>query len=141
MRRLFVVLAMLAGMMPGVGMAADLVVTVSGLKNDRGDLHVALYDNPAAFPNSDGMRTETRVAITNRRAELTFPGLTPGHYAIAAYHDENGNDSFDQGLFGLPLEDYAFSNDATVFFAPPSFDEAAFTVQGPVTGIDVRFDK
>lgn len=139
MKRLFAVLAAFAGMMPGIAIAADLIVTVSGLNSDRGDLHVALYDNPAAFPKSDGMRIENRVAITNKGAELTFSGLTPGRYAIAAYHDENDNDSFDQGLFGMPLEDYAFSNDATVFFAPPSFEEAAFSVREPVTRIEVRF--
>ena len=52
-------------------------------------------------------------------------------YAIAVYHDENDNDSFDQGFLGIPLEDYAFSNNAAVFLGPPSFDDAAFILSTP----------
>ncbi len=61
-------------------------------------------------------------------ARGAFAGIKPGAYAIAAYHDENGNRTFDKGLFGWPLEGYGFSNDAPVFLGAPPFARAAFSV-------------
>ncbi len=109
-------------------LAAELTVVVTDLRNADGDVHIALYDDPARFPDSDGMIDEVRPTITDSGATATFTGLTPGRYAVAVYHDENADHDFDQGPFGIPLENYAFSNGATAFFAPPSFDEAAITV-------------
>lgn len=121
--------------------AAVLKVDVSGLSSDAGDVHVALYDNPAGFPSSDGMRVEMQAPIHARLAQFTFADIPAGRYALAVYHDENGNHQFDQAIFGIPLEDYGFSNDARVFFAPPSFDEAAFEVAEPETRITVRLGR
>jgi len=107
---------------------ADLEVIIDHLRSNNGDVHIALYDKAETFPDSDGMLHEVHVPITDRRARTIFKGLKPGRYAIAVYHDENSNHEFDQGLFGIPLENYAFSNDARVFFAPPAFEAAAFSV-------------
>lgn len=133
MGRLGISFAFMSALVPGMLSAATLNVEITGLASDKGDVHVALYDNPDAFPDSDGMRTETQVGVTGRKATVTFNDLAPGVYAIAVYHDENGNHDFDQGLLGIPLEDYGFSNDAKVFFGPPSFAEAAFQVTEPFT--------
>ena len=64
-------------------------------------------------------------------ARYDFLALKKKSYAIAVYHDENENDSFDQGFLGIPLEDYAFSNNAKVFLGPPIFDDAAFILNAP----------
>lgn len=117
--------------------AATLNVEITGLGSDNGDVHIALYDRPEAFPKSDGMRLERQVSITDRKASLVFTDLEPGLYAIAVYHDENANNDFDQGFLGIPLEDYGFSNNARVFFGPPAFDEAAFRVEEPATRIGI----
>ncbi len=121
-------------------MAADLDVEIIGLNSDEGDVHIAVYDLPERFPDSDGMIAETRVSISKGRATMIFRNLDAGRYAVAVYHDANGNHSFDQAIFGLPLEDYGFSNDARVFFAPPSFEEAAFELSEPRTKITIRLN-
>ena len=120
--------------------AADLVVEVVNLANNDGDVHVALYDNSAVFPKSDGMLTERQVLPNERRVRLVFHDLTPGTYAIAVYHDENGNHNFDQAIFGIPLEDYGFSNDVRVFFSAPSFAEASFYVPDSGTAITIHLN-
>jgi len=119
--------------------AADLTVSVVGLKNNRGDVHIALYDRPEKFPDSGGMKAEEDVSIRARQARAVFNNLSPGKYAIAVYHDENGNHEFDQGFLGIPLEDFGFSNGATAFFAPPSFKDAQFILAntGSTTVIDL----
>ena len=106
----------------------DLFVIVSGLRSQEGNVHIALYNDPDRFPKSDGMILRAEVPILEGAARHKFTGLTHKLYAVAVYHDENDNDEFDQGFLGVPLEDYAFSNNAPVFLGPPSFARAAFAV-------------
>ena len=117
---------------------ADLMVSVIGLKTDKGDVHVALYDKPDRFPDSEGMRSEEKVPVNGKQTSLVFRDLRPGNYAIAVYHDENGNHGFDQGFLDIPLEDFGFSNGARAFFGPPSFEEAYFVL--PITGTTTVID-
>lgn len=140
MRRSFFLLTLLVFLLPISVAAAVLKVDVTGLASDRGDVHVALYNTPAAFPHSDGMITETKVLVQDGVARVVFDGLKPGRYAIAVYHDENGNHSFDQGIFGIPLEAYGFSSGARAFFSAPSFEAAAFDVAEPETRIVIRLN-
>lgn len=123
---------------PGAG-AADLTVNVIGLKSNKGDVHIALYDKPETFPSSDGMRTEEEVMIRKLQASTVFGNLPAGKYAIAVYHDENSNDEFDQGFLGIPLEDFGFSAGARAFLGPPSFEEADIILpdEGTTTVIDL----
>ena len=118
--------------------AADLTVVVTGLADDSGDVHIAVYDDPAGFPNPDGMRVETHVQPSGRRGVGTFMDLPPGRYAVAAYHDADGDHEFDQGLFGFPLEDYGFSMGATAFLTPPAFDAAAFDLPAGGRTVTIR---
>ena len=57
--------------------------------------------------------------------QVTITDLEESFYAVAIYHDKNSNDKFDTFL-SIPQEKFGFSNDAKVFFGPPSFDEASF---------------
>ena len=109
--------------------AADLVVEIVDLRSDSGQVRVALFDTPATFPTDHGKIGELILEPQGRAARGTFANLAPGTYALASYHDENGNHSFDKNILGWPLEGFAFSSDATVsFFSPPSFARAAIIV-------------
>jgi uncharacterized protein (DUF2141 family) len=108
--------------------ATELEIIVTALASNRGDVHVAIYNTPELFPDSDGMTTKLEVPIEGNAARALFTGLMPGFYAIAVYHDENMNDEFDQGFLGIPLEDFAFSNGTKAFLGPPSFADAAVDV-------------
>ena len=87
------------------------------------------------------MLREVRKGIINRKTEYKFTNLTPGYYALAAYHDENDNDSFDTNFLGLPTEGYAFSSDAQAIFGPPSFLDAQITLklEGSTTHIKMGY--
>jgi uncharacterized protein (DUF2141 family) len=95
-----------------------------------GKVMVALHAprDGVSFPDFAGA-----VAAQWRMAEpgtlrFAFPGLKPGRYAVAVYHDENDNGELDTNLLGIPTEGYGFSNDATGFAGPPDFDAAAVEV-------------
>ena len=75
-----------------------------------------------------------RVAVQGETATLTIKGLPPGTYAIAVYHDENGNGDFDLTWAGLPAEGLGFSNGAWItIIGAQSFESAAIELKGPGT--------
>jgi len=121
-----------------VSHAADLTVIVTGLESDSGDVHIAVYDKPETFPKGGKMLREGQPIPQGRRAEWRFTDLAPGRYAAASFHDANSNDEFDQGLFGIPLEAYGFSNGAKAFLSAPAFEEAAFDL--PAGGLTITID-
>ena len=135
----FVAIALI--FIPAMCTAAVLEVVVVGLKNQNGDVHIAIYNTAEHFPYQEGVLQEAEAPILGNVARLKFKDLTPGAYAAAIYHDENFNHEFDQGLFGIPLEDYGFSNNATVFLSPPSFEEAMFEVKDPSTTVEIDINK
>ena len=68
--------------------------------------------------------------LTARKGTITvvLKDLPGGDYAVAAFHDENGNGERDRNVLGMPTEGYAFGNDAIGRMGPPTFEDAAVTV-------------
>jgi uncharacterized protein (DUF2141 family) len=109
--------------------AATLIVEVEGLKDDTGKLHASLYASEEGFPTKpEKALRHVDVPIVAGKARVVFEGLTPGGYAVAAYHDENGDGKLDTGFLGIPTEGLASSNDAKGFMGPPSFEKARVEV-------------
>jgi len=114
---------------PSGAASATLVVEVEGLKDDKGKLHAALYASEEGFPTKpEKALRHVDVPIVAGKARVVFEGLPPGGYAVAAYHDENGNGKLDTGFLGIPTEGLASSNDAKGFMGPPSFEKARVEV-------------
>ncbi len=132
-----VTLAAVRSLLLSVPLVADeLVVTIDNIK-EAGEIHIAIYDNAAAFEADRGEKGGAAPGITEGTIEMVEPGsvtyqyeLPPGTYAIGTFHDANLNNRLDNYFFGVPREQYGFSNDARGFLGPPSFDDAAFSVAG-----------
>src|SRR5512137_639220 len=108
---------------------ATLVVLVEGLKDDSGTVHAALHASEDGFPTRpEKALRQADAPIQGGRARIVFEGIPPGGYAVAAYHDENGNGKLDTGFLGIPTEGLASSNDAKGFMGPPSFEKARVEV-------------
>ncbi len=114
-----------AGMVP----AAELTVEVQGLKSADGEVAVGLFDQAQAanFPKQFSMGQRLQ-ATKDGRLVFVFKDLKPGDYAVSSYHDENDNKKLDRGMFGIPREPYAFSQDARGDGGPPQFRDAQFNV-------------
>lgn len=116
-----------------------LVVEVEGLKDDSGKLHASLYASEDGFPTKpEKAVAQADAPISGGKARVVFRGLPPGGYAVAAYHDENGNGKLDTGFLGIPTEGLASSNDAKGFMGPPSFEKARVEVGPGENRIAVR---
>ncbi len=122
-------LAALALLAPAFASAADLVVRVDGVRSADGDVLVAVHGRAAGadFPD-DAAAVKKAMRPAGEAGDLVFAGLPPGDYAIAAFHDADGDGELNTSLLGIPTEGYGFSNNARGMFGPPRFDDAAFTI-------------
>lgn len=101
-----------------------------------GMVMVALYDRAASF-NGEGQGADanraiasTAVSASGRAVVATFENLAPGDYAVKAFHDVNGDGQMNTNPFGMPIEPYAFSNNAVGNMGPARWDRAHFAVSG-----------
>src|SRR5688572_5806575 len=99
-----------------------LEVTVKNIKEVKGTIRIALYNNEKDF--LENFLQGKIVKVTGNEAKIIFENLKPGDYAISVFHDENENEKLDSGFMGIPNEPYGFSNDAMGTFGPPSFEKA-----------------
>ena len=118
-------------------LAADLRVTVEGLRNDVGFLRLAFFDQAKEFPHGKQVRGKDVSAKTGDMV-LVFKNMSPGFYALAIHHDENTNKEMDTNFIGLPKEGYGFSNNARVIFGPPTFEAATFEISKGPAAISLR---
>ncbi|WP_298158234.1 DUF2141 domain-containing protein [Brevundimonas sp.] len=116
--------------------AADLVLNLS-TPGSGGRIAVAVYRDAEAFRRGEGPVVSRMVPRTGAVTTLTITGLAPGRYAVAAFHDTDGNGDLTLWPIGLPREAYGFSNDARGRFGPPPFDQAAFDL--PAAGATRTF--
>lgn len=140
-RGLLAILAIATPLMmlgPRAARAANLTVVVTGLENNKGTVHIAVWDKAKGFTKPEAILKEGIVKPDHRRAQWRFTGLKPGAYAVATFHDANANGEFDQGLFGIPLELYGFSNGAHAVFSAPAFSDAAIHL--PPQGLTITID-
>ena len=83
------------------------------------------------FPDQKGAVAAQWRNARSGAQEFVFTGLPPGRYAIAIYHDENGNGVMDKNFIGIPSEGFGFSRNARGFAGPPSFNAAAVEIGAP----------
>jgi uncharacterized protein (DUF2141 family) len=106
--------------------AAEVRVSVEGVRDDRGSILVAVCDREAFL--GPGCRWTASVPAGPGRVEARVTGVPPGTYAIQVFHDENGNMDLDRTFIGFPKEGLGFSNDAPMKYGPPKFEDAALAV-------------
>ena len=104
-------------------------VIVQGVKNDNGLIAVTVYaDDSSRFLVKKGSlyvgRVDARTGTT--RACVFLPST--GVYALAVYHDEDGDKSFDRNGLGLPAEAYGFSNNPVTLAGLPQFRSVRLNV-------------
>ena len=117
-------------------------VVLDGMRSSRGQAAVTVYaDNSRKFLVKHGSLYVGRSPATagTTRTCIFLPG--PGVYALAIYHDENGNGSFDRSAIGLPAEGYGFSNNPPTLVGLPAFRSVRLAVprSGMTTRIQMKY--
>jgi len=106
-----------------------ITVELVGVESAEGRLLVALFRGARGFPERGSRAFAKRTAAARSgKVRVTFKDGPPGAFAVSAHHDADGDYAMDSGLFGMPLEGYGFSRDASAPFGPPDFADARMTL-------------
>jgi uncharacterized protein (DUF2141 family) len=117
---------------------ANLKVDVQNVRTLKGAVYVALFRAGSNFPDGkplDGKKLEA----TQKSVETTF-SVEPGDYAVAVFHDENGNGQMDKRIFGIPKEPYGFSNNFRPTMSAPKFSDCKFSVGDAGKTISIKLN-
>ena len=123
---------------------ADLTVTVENIKQNKGKVHVVIYDasnwldgDPDNFAGSRSVDISER---TDDGPLVTEVDLDPGQYGAFVYHDLNANFKFDKNFIRMPKEPYAFSGPFSKL-RMPRFKDCMFVVGEEGAAITVGLQK
>ena len=103
-----------------------------------GILTVELYNDPKNFLNKKGRLRRIRVPASEGCQEVCFNIEEQGTYAVAAYHDVDGNRKLKKKWNMTPNEPFGLSNNPKMKFGFPKFEKSAFTTDK--LGVDITID-
>ena len=109
--------------------AVKLYVDVQGVRSSDGLIAVSLYpDDSSKFLAHHGSLYVGRVPARKGTTSVCIHLPRTGGYAIAVYHDADGDRHFDRTTIGLPAEGFGFSNDPRVFLGMPAWKSVRLTI-------------
>lgn len=115
--------------------ATTIEVRVTGVVAGKGKVAVAVCDKDTFL--KDCKYSATAPARDGENV-ITVKDVPAGTWAVLSYQDENDNGKLDRNVVGIPKENYGFSRDARGSFGPPSFEEAAFAVNGETASAVIK---
>jgi len=117
-----------------------LKIIITGFQNNIGDCRFAIDNSEEVYEREDTVWIGKILPIENNQVIVMIDSLKYGEYAIKVFHDENKNGELDTDFLGIPDEDYGFSNDASGWFGPPSWENAKFIFNQPEMTIKIEVD-
>ena len=119
---------------------ATLTVTVTDLRNHKGNLIFGVFDQGDGFPTEEKKSVNWQVKKADAD-QVTFTcQLPPGRYSASVLHDENANGKMDTSL-GIPQEGYGVTNNPKPKLRKATFKEALFDLpkEGAEKTISVQY--
>ncbi|MBE0571159.1 MAG: DUF2141 domain-containing protein [Ignavibacteriaceae bacterium] len=115
-----------------------LTVIITGFSNETGNCRFALDNSKFIYESEDTVWIGKVLPIVNKQVIVVIDSLQYGEYAVRVFHDENKNEIVDTNIFGIPTEDYGYSNNVSSWFGPPSWDRAKFIFDKPEMTIEIE---
>lgn len=114
-------------------------VVVEGLRSTRGDVVVEIYpDDPKQFLARGAQVNSIHLKIESNPQTVCLPVPAPGGYAVAVFHDENGDRQFNRNFLGIPTEGFGLSNNPPIHLSTPAFQSVRFEAGEGQTTVHVR---
>jgi uncharacterized protein (DUF2141 family) len=116
----------------------NLSIEVTNIQSQKGAVYLALFRAGDAFPTGKPAEGK-KVDIKGSSVQASF-SVEPGNYAVAVFHDENGNGKMDKRVFGIPKEPYGFSNNFRPKMSAPKFSDCQIQVgnNGKAIQIEIK---
>ncbi|MBL8498137.1 DUF2141 domain-containing protein [Nitrosomonas sp. JL21] len=116
---------------------AQIRVTVNNVKAG-GVLNVELYDDPEHFLFKKGRKRKVRVPAAQGQQIVCMNLDRPGTYAVAVYHDRDGDRKLKKQWNLVPSEPFGLSNNPDNPSSFPKFSDSAFTTNSQGADIVVN---
>jgi len=115
------------------GLVANTTLDISftDLAAPTGTIMLALFDSKEAYDKGAAPARVLAVPVTGDTASATIPNVLHGRYGFKIVHDVNGDGRMNTNPFGMPIEPFAFSNNAIGNMGPATWEAAAFDIAGP----------
>ena len=98
-------------------------IYIEGVEHEKGFIDVKIYNSKENFLVEELAIESIRKKPTIGKTLIPLSKIHEGEIAIVVYHDENNDNKLNTGLFWIPKEGYAFSNNYTPK-GPPSFKKS-----------------
>lgn len=108
------------------GFAGNLLIDLENVKTAQGIIWIGIYDSEENYMIKERAIVEGVNVTQTGSIQINIPDLQYGTYAIAIFHDINGNGELDRNLIGIPSEPYAFSKKPKSKWRLPRFHEVKF---------------
>lgn len=116
---------------------ASLTVRFEGIETPRGQIMLAMFDSAEAHDKDGAPVRVAAVPVAGSAAVIEIADLAPGDYGIKVFHDLDGDSQMDTNPFGMPLEPFAFSNDAKAQGGPALWAATRFPVVAGANAIRI----
>lgn len=126
-KNLFVLL-IISLMSTGLFAQHNLSLNIDGVASEKGNICFAVYNDEGSFLKFDKVYKSGSEKAVKGKTAFDITDLPEGDYAIAIFHDANGNKNLDTNMLGIPKEQIAFSKGKMKMFGPPKYKECVFTV-------------
>lgn len=111
-----------------------LIITALNVRNLKGQLLFALFNDKASFPDKDKEAVLSDAFTIDEAGQYLISDVPFGEYALIVCHDENGNYKFD-----FATEGFGISNNKPNAVGAPVYKDALFTVNQAETSLKINF--
>ena len=110
--------------------AADITITVKGVRNNRGKIAALAFVNGSGFPDRVGL-AKAQAQVPAREGEVTvvLKNVPKGKVALTILHDEDGDGKMKKNFIGIPVEGVGMTG-KPLGNQPPKFDECVVEIKG-----------
>lgn len=105
-----------------------LTVQVSNIKEKKGTIILSVFNNINDFLKEGKEYYKQVFQVKDSFLQYTFMKVPKGHYAVALFHDVNGDGKCNKNILGLPKEGFGFSRNYRPILRPPNFKEVEVEV-------------
>jgi uncharacterized protein (DUF2141 family) len=104
----------------------------------KGQIRIAVYRSEETWLKDRSAAYSTGLESNGREHQWRVDNVPHGRYAVAAYYDEDRDGRLNRNTFGMPTEQYGFSNNAKGVFGPASWKDSSFEVTEKTTEVVIE---
>ena len=117
----------------GYSQTVKLTLNIQGVQVSKGgQISIGIFKKEF-FPKVGKQFIGKEIKVSDNQMQIVIENVPVGVYAIAVFQDINKDKILNLNFFGIPIEPFGFSRDASINFGPPNFDDAKIEIQNAKT--------